>query len=428
MYHKPYQMMLIAGDAWVSHSNCSELIWYPGDLPAPLLTHPKEQVVEGTLVELGCSAPSPCHPHPTIVTWTPTLGRSTQLQRDNEVTSTLTFTASHRYHGNNISCTAIYLKQSEGKNVTISRSYQLSISFSPRNTSVSGSPCHPAREGGCLNLTCTSHANPAVSEFTWYRIHGERILQIGKGSALSIQLFNTSNWFFCEVWNGIGTKKSNVYKIDIQDTTCSHPDLLPWIAATGVLAVVLLFTAVCAVRAWKLANQIQRRSNDATINQGPSYKEDTQVFNTSQEDIYINTGVLMNTVGPREGAVGPREGAVGPREGAVGPREGAVGPREGAVGPGEEAVGPREGAVGPREGAVGPREGAVGPREGAVGPGEEAVGPREGAVPGTGSVWTHHDTACRAEERVTDPAPDMQVEDCDVLYTTIYWKKKPEPP
>ncbi|KAJ3592415.1 hypothetical protein NHX12_007542 [Muraenolepis orangiensis] len=216
MYHKPYQMMLIAGDAWVSHSNCSELIWYPGDLPAPLLTHPKEQVVEGTLVELGCSAPSPCHPHPTIVTWTPTLGLSTQLQRDNEVTSTLTFTASHRYHGNNVSCTAIYFKQSQGKNVTISRSYQLSISFSPRNTSVSGSPCHPAREGGCLNLTCTSHANPAVSEYTWYRIHGERILQMGNGSALSIQLFNTSNWFFSEVWNGIGTEKSNVYKIDIQ--------------------------------------------------------------------------------------------------------------------------------------------------------------------------------------------------------------------
>ncbi|KAJ3605234.1 hypothetical protein NHX12_027284 [Muraenolepis orangiensis] len=191
-------------------------IQFKGDLPAPLLTHPKEQVVEGTLVELGCSAPSPCHPHPTIVTWTPTLGLSTQLQRDNEVTSTLTFTASHRYHGNNVSCTAIYFKQSQGKNVTISRSYQLSISFSPRNTSVSGSPCHPAREGGCLNLTCTSHANPPVSEFTWYRIHGERILQIGNGSALSIQLFNTSNWFFCEVLNGIGTEKSNVYKIDIQ--------------------------------------------------------------------------------------------------------------------------------------------------------------------------------------------------------------------
>ncbi|KAJ3605229.1 hypothetical protein NHX12_027279 [Muraenolepis orangiensis] len=202
-------------------------IQFKGDLPAPLLTHPKEQVVEGTLVELGCSAPSPCHPHPTIVTWTPTLGLSTQLQRDNEVTSTLTFTASHRYHGNNVSCTAIYFKQSQGKNVTISRSYQLSISFSPRNTSVSGSPCHPAREGGCLNLTCTSHANPPVSEFTWYRIHGERILQIGNGSALSIQLFNTNNWFFCEVLNGIGTEKSNVYKIDIQGiySTCWQKSL-----------------------------------------------------------------------------------------------------------------------------------------------------------------------------------------------------------
>ncbi|KAJ3605632.1 hypothetical protein NHX12_027677 [Muraenolepis orangiensis] len=278
-------------------------IQFKGDLPAPLLTHPKEQVVEGTLVELGCSAPSPCHPHPTIVTWTPTLGLSTQLQRDNEVTSTLTFTASHRYHGNNVSCTAIYFKQSQGKNVTI---------ISPRNTSVSGSPCHPAREGGCLNLTCTSHANPPVSEFTWYRIHGERILQMGNGSALSIQLFNTNNWFFCEVWNGIGTEKSNVYTIDIQSIpklTLYHPS-----------------------------------------NSYPNY---IQIFNTNKEDIYINTGVLMNTVGPREKAVGPREGAVGPREEAVGLREKAVGPREGAVGLREKAVGLREEAVGLREKAVG---------------------------------------------------------------------------
>ncbi|XP_059909168.1 sialic acid-binding Ig-like lectin 5 isoform X1 [Gadus macrocephalus] len=183
---------------------------------APRLTPPMEPVVEGTPVELGCSAPSYCDTHPPTVTWTPALGPSTQLQQNDTVTSTLTFNASLLHHGNNVSCTAAYYIPSGNKTVTSTR-YQLSILYAPRNTSAVGSPCLPAREGGCLNLTCSSHANPAVSEFTWYRIHGEHILKIGSGSPLSIQLSNSSNVFFCEVRNVFGTEKSNVYKIDIQN-------------------------------------------------------------------------------------------------------------------------------------------------------------------------------------------------------------------
>ncbi|CAL8261987.1 unnamed protein product [Boreogadus saida] len=182
---------------------------------APRLTPPKEPVVEGTPVELGCSAPSYCDTHPPTVTWTPALGPSTQLQQNDTVTSTLTFNASHLHHGNNVSCTAAYYIPSGNKTVTSTR-YQLSILFAPRNTSAVGSPCLPAREGGCLNLTCTSHANPAVSAVTWYRIHGEQTLKIGTGSSLSVQLWNANYVFFCEARNEIGTEKSNVYKIDIQ--------------------------------------------------------------------------------------------------------------------------------------------------------------------------------------------------------------------
>ncbi|XP_056449098.1 sialic acid-binding Ig-like lectin 14 [Gadus chalcogrammus] len=430
---------------------------------APRLTTPKEPVVEGTPVELGCSAPSYCDTHPPTVTWTPALGLSTQLQQNDNVTSTLTFNASHLHHGTNVSCTAAYYIPSGNKTVRSTR-YQLSISYAPRNTSAVGSPCLPAREGGCLNMTCTSHANPAVSEFTWYRIHGEHIHKIGSGSSLSIQLFNANNVFFCEVRNDIGTEMSNVFKIDIQapprilpSSGCSRiaawvrcscdsvgrpspslewwldgklvlgsedvsvsqvnlenatlrssltmwapagltaltchssnaagntsqelpvphletqpilTDRLPWIAATAVLAVGLLFATVCALRAWKMANQT-RLSNNALINQAQSHQENTQ-------DIYANIDKLMNTVGPREEPVGAGEGAAGLGEGAVGLGVGAVGLGEGAVGPREEAV--------------------------------TAAG---------SSALTQRDS-----EEAADPAADRQVADCDVLYTTVNWKKK----
>ncbi|XP_056448187.1 sialic acid-binding Ig-like lectin 5 [Gadus chalcogrammus] len=562
----PYYFRIDCGNPLkYSFKENSVTIQIKGDPDAPRLTTPKEPVVEGTPVELGCSAPSYCHTHPPTVTWTPALGHSTQLQQNDTVTSTLTFNASHLHHGNHVSCTAAYYIPSGNKTVTSAR-YQLSISFAPRNTSAVGSlclpageggclnltctshanpavseftwyrihgnhnlrigsgsslsiklwnanyvffcearngigteksnvyktdiknaprnpsavgsPCLPAREGGCLNLTCTSHANPAVSEVTWYRMHGEHIPKIGSGSSLSIQLWNANDVFFCEVRNDFGTEKSNVYKVDIQTpprilpaSSCSRiaawvrcscysvgrpspslewrldgklvsgsedvsvsqvnqenatlrssltmrapagltaltchssnaagntsqklpvpqldiqqylTDQLPWIAATAVLATGLLFATVCAVRAWKMANRT-RLGSDALLNKAPPNQGNPQVFFKSGEDIYANIDTLMNTVGPREEPVGAGEEAVGLGEEAVG-----LG--EGAAGLGEEAVGLGEGAVGPREEAV-------------TAAGSSALIQRD-------------------SEEAADPAADRQVEDCDVLYTTVNWKNK----
>ncbi|XP_030215687.1 sialic acid-binding Ig-like lectin 14 isoform X2 [Gadus morhua] len=369
---------------------------------APRLTPPKEPVVEGTPVELGCSAPSYCDTHPPTVTWTPALGLSTQLQQNDTVTSTLTFNASHLHHGNNVSCTAAYYIPSGNKTVTSTR-YQLSISYAPRNTSAVGSPCLPAREGGCLNLTCTSHANPAVSEFTWYRIHGEHILKIGTGSSLSSQLWNTNNVFFCEARNKIGTEKSDVFKIDIQTpprilpaSSCSRiaawvrcscdsvgrpspslewrldgklvlgsedvsvsqvklenatlrssltmrapagptaltchssnaagntsqelpvphqdiqqylTDLVLCIVKSAVMFVGLVCVVVCIIRTRKVGEET-RYFNAATVKRAPPDEEESQVIFGSEEDNYVNSGMQMNPVGPREEPVGPREEAV----------------------------------------------------------------------------------------------------------------------
>ncbi|XP_030214452.1 sialic acid-binding Ig-like lectin 14 [Gadus morhua] len=277
---------------------------------APRLTPPKEPVVEGTPVELGCSAPSYCDTHPPTVTWTPALGLSTQLQQNDTVTSTLTFNASHLHHGNNVSCAAAYYIPSGNKTVTSTR-YQLSISYAPRNTSAVGSPCLPAREGGCLKLTCTSHANPAVSEVSWYRIHGEHILKIGSGSSLSIQLWNANNVFFCEVRNDFGTEKSDVFKIDIQipSQIFNIPDMVLCIGKSAVIIVGLVCVIVCIIRTRKVSEET-RSFNAATVKRAPPDEEESQVVLRSEEDVYVNSGMQMNPVGPREEPVGPGEEAV----------------------------------------------------------------------------------------------------------------------
>ncbi|XP_030214255.1 sialic acid-binding Ig-like lectin 14 [Gadus morhua] len=410
---------------------------------APRLTPPKEPVVEGTPVELGCSAPSYCDTHPPTVTWTPALGLSTQLQQNDTVTSTLTFNASHLHHGNNVSCTAAYYIPSGNKTVTSTR-YQLSISYAPRNTSAVGSPCLPAREGGCLNLTCTSHANPAISEVTWYRMHGEHILKIGTGSSLSIQLWNANNVFFCEVRNDFGTEESNVYKIDIQ----TPPRILP---SSGCSRIAAWVRCSCysvgrpsPSLEWRLDGKLVLGSEDVSVSQvnlenatlrssltmrapagltALTCHSSNAAGNTSQElpvphletqptltdqlpwiaaTAVLAVGLLFATVC----AVRAWKMATRTRLGSDGllnkapPNQGnskvffrsgediyanidtlmnTVGPRQDPVGAGEEAAGLGEGAVGLGEGAVGLGEGAVGLGEGA---------------------------------------------DCDVVYTTVKWKKK----
>ena len=77
--------------------------------------------------------------------------------------------------------------------------------------------------------------------------------------------------------------------------------------------------------------------------------------------------------------------------------------------------------LGPREEPVGAGDGAVGLGDRAVGLGDRAAGPREEeAVTAAGSsALTQQDS-----EEAADPAADMQVADCDVVYTTVTWKKK----
>uniref|UniRef100_A0A8C5CUS1 Ig-like domain-containing protein n=1 Tax=Gadus morhua TaxID=8049 RepID=A0A8C5CUS1_GADMO len=123
----PYQFRIDCGNPLKYNFKVKQVtIQIKVDPDAPRLTTPKEPVVEGTPVELGCSAPSYCDTHPPTVTWTPSLGVSTQLQQNDTVTSTLTFNASHFHHGNNVSCTAAYYIPSGNKTETSTR-YQLSI-------------------------------------------------------------------------------------------------------------------------------------------------------------------------------------------------------------------------------------------------------------------------------------------------------------
>ncbi|XP_038838137.1 myelin-associated glycoprotein-like [Salvelinus namaycush] len=146
------------------------------DLPSSPIITVSGEVKEGTSVSLNCSAVAPCPEYPPELTWTlPTqFTTENQLQENPDQTksvlSTVTFTPSYLHHEKNITCTAVYPVGTSNK--TAEHNMMLNVSFSPKDTSASISPADPVLVGSCVNLTCSSTANPSVTNFTWFKISG----------------------------------------------------------------------------------------------------------------------------------------------------------------------------------------------------------------------------------------------------------------
>ncbi|XP_039475149.1 B-cell receptor CD22-like isoform X6 [Oreochromis aureus] len=191
------------------------------DPPSLTLTPSTLEVKEGTSVSLTCSAPAPCWSHPPALTWSPNLGQSQETLQENQdktkvKTSVMSFTASHLHHGNKISCTAVYQKQDGSPDVTAETSLTPDISYSPKNITVSVSPSGPVPENSNVSLTCSSNANPAVRNYTWYRADGDQETFIGTGTSLNIQVSRDTQSFFCNAENEIGVGRSSSIQIDVQ--------------------------------------------------------------------------------------------------------------------------------------------------------------------------------------------------------------------
>ncbi|XP_055786368.1 vascular cell adhesion protein 1-like [Salvelinus fontinalis] len=164
-------------------------------------------------VSLNCSAAAPCPQHSPKLTWTlPTLFTpENQLQENSDQTksvlSTVTFTPSHLHHEKNITCTAVYPLGTSNK--TAEHTMTLNVLFSPKNTSASLSPAYPVSVGSCVNLTCSSTANPPVTNFTWFQICGGKPTRVASGQTYTLNVtVGDVGMYYCEARNDHGIEKS----------------------------------------------------------------------------------------------------------------------------------------------------------------------------------------------------------------------------
>ena len=93
----------------------------------------------------------------------------------------------------------------------------------PKNISVSVSPSDSELEGSSVTLTCISDANPAVKNYTWYRVNGdENIIQFGQSFIIDRVDSSHSGEYYCEALNEHGLKKSSSVKLDIECKSHSY--------------------------------------------------------------------------------------------------------------------------------------------------------------------------------------------------------------
>ncbi|KAJ8332974.1 hypothetical protein SKAU_G00418700 [Synaphobranchus kaupii] len=200
--------------------------------PKPKLTPEKVEVMEGTSVNLSCSAAAPCPKLPPNITWTPRLSDSVDQLQENEdqtkyVSSVLTFTASHLHHGQKITCRALYKLQQGDIQKTSNTSLTLRVLYSPKNITVSISPSGSVLEGSSVTLTCSSDANPPVQNYTWYKVNGREMNTVGTGQNLTFNVTESSGseQYSCEAQNQHGKDNSTTVQLEV--------DYMPQISGSG---------------------------------------------------------------------------------------------------------------------------------------------------------------------------------------------------
>ncbi|KAL1006369.1 hypothetical protein UPYG_G00071460 [Umbra pygmaea] len=256
--------------------------------PIPTMTDSVE-VKEGTLVSLNCSAVAPCPEHPPNLTWTfPTKSTPEDHLQENpdqtkSVVSMVTFTSSYLHNEKNITCTAVYPVGTSYKTAEINRT--LNVLFSPKDTSASISPSVPVSVGSCVNLTCSSTANPPVTNYTWFRISEGKPTQVSFRQNYTLNVIvEDGGLYYCEAVNdvGLGNSSEVLLAIKAQDKPVS-----PLVyGIVGGISVIMLIVILIAFFGWKRKSRFpdQHERTDNPLEQNPSVYNNQGMVKSKPEE------------------------------------------------------------------------------------------------------------------------------------------------
>uniref|UniRef100_A0A8C9YYT5 Ig-like domain-containing protein n=1 Tax=Sander lucioperca TaxID=283035 RepID=A0A8C9YYT5_SANLU len=103
---------------------------------------------------------------------------------------------------------------------TTSGVIHIDVEYGPKNTSVSVRPSMEADAGSNITLTCSSHANPPVENYTWFKIDDGDIMDVGNGPVF---VPGDGGQYLCSATNKHGSQNSSVVTLKIKSNSNTLP-------------------------------------------------------------------------------------------------------------------------------------------------------------------------------------------------------------
>ncbi|KAM6900461.1 cell adhesion molecule 3-like [Xenentodon cancila] len=194
-----------------------------------------DDLKENERVTVTCSAVTPCPHSPPELTWNLQQDFHTQTEKNNDGTFTTkiqkSITLSDTNDGYNIRCSVRY-PVNEGKDFKNSQTEKtLSVSYAPKDTSASISPSGLVSAGSWAKLTCSSRANPPVSNFTWFKKSEDGDMKVAEG-AFYILNVTVGGVYYCVATNDLGNQTSADICVNV------------WKIIGGIIAIIFLVGSV----------------------------------------------------------------------------------------------------------------------------------------------------------------------------------------
>uniref|UniRef100_A0A8C4TD44 Ig-like domain-containing protein n=1 Tax=Erpetoichthys calabaricus TaxID=27687 RepID=A0A8C4TD44_ERPCA len=173
---------------------------------------------ELTSLFILCSAPAPCADENPSIRWddllngTVTQNETTRADGNKAMVSILTFRASFLHNKKTLICTAQYTVGSVNK--TAKRTTTLNVLYAPKKTSAS-SQAGGVLEGPAATLTCSSEANPAVVQYTWFRGNEETTIDTGPTLTFRQVTISQAGVYYCQARNTHGAETSPPVTLDV---------------------------------------------------------------------------------------------------------------------------------------------------------------------------------------------------------------------
>ncbi|XP_037649503.1 B-cell receptor CD22-like [Sebastes umbrosus] len=128
---------------------------------------------------------------------------------------------------------------------TTSGVINIDVEYGPKNTSVSVRPSTEVETNSNVTLICSSHANPPVENYTWFKIHDDDdIMDVGHQPVF---FPGDGGQYLCSATNKHGSQNSSVVTLTIKSYWATFTRDVLIIAAVAV-AVLLIVITVIGVR------------------------------------------------------------------------------------------------------------------------------------------------------------------------------------